>query len=255
MSKENSNVPAKMLFIAATHGNEGFSIPVLKKLEVEYPKNNWSYDWIVGNPQALAKNTRYIEADLNRSAPGNLNAPTYEERRAVEIMNEVQDFDVVVDIHGTESPCGLVKIICLATIENLCLAALFPDLINIIWYSSQSSTSGPLTQFTKRPGIEIECDMNDEATTEKLYQTLAKALVINQSLGWLQLITTLSDQEWFQVVGKQTMADSDPEAQELQPLETAEGTRYPFLSNQYRESQIFCYLLEKINIEAKLLSY
>lgn len=39
-----------LLFIAASHGDEGFSIPVLEKLEKNVPKEKYGYDWIIGNP-------------------------------------------------------------------------------------------------------------------------------------------------------------------------------------------------------------
>lgn len=251
MSRETLTNNSKLLFIAATHGDEGFSIPVLKKLEKEYPKAGWQYDWIVGNPRALKQNKRFTEKDLNRSAPGNLKGLTYEDRQAARLMSKSKKFDMVVDIHGTLAPCEIVKIIPLPSLENLALTALFPDLINVIWYSTQSSTSGPLTQFTQRPSLEIECDKNDAQMEVKLYRSLVQALEIKQSLSWLNLLNSLSQQEWFQVVGAQE--ESEPLLKELQPLETPDGIRYPFLANQYRTPAAF--LLKKIKIEELLLGY
>ncbi len=147
----------KLLFIAATHGNENFSIPVFKSLESEYPRNKWGYDWIIGNPKALNQGKRFTETDLNRSAPGDPNSSLYEERRAAELIETAQDYDMIVDIHGTVSPCGLVKIIPKPSIENLALASLFPELVNIIWYSARSLKKGPPVQFMAKPALEIEC--------------------------------------------------------------------------------------------------
>lgn len=240
---------AKLLFIAATHGDEDFSIPALERLEAEYPKSQWNYDWIVGNPVALKQGKRFTEADLNRSAPGDPNSPLYEERRAAELIETAQEYDMIVDIHGTVSPCGLVKIIPKPSVENLTLAALFPDLVNVIWYSARSLKKGAPVQFMAKPALEIECAMNDPETDAKLFQVLARALLIKREMNWMTLVASLADQQWFQVIGRaQTY---DPQAKELQSLATDRGTVYPFLTNQYRETPY--YLLKKIKIEDAFL--
>lgn len=238
-----------LLFITATHGEEGFSIPVLKRLEATYPKNVWGYDWIVGNPEALKQGQRFTKVDLNRSAPGDLSSPVYEERRAAELVEIAQNYDMIVDIHGTVSPCGLVKIIPKPSVENLTLTALFPDLVNVIWYSARSLKKGAPVQFMAKPALEIECAMNDTETEERLFQVLARALLIKREMNWMRLTASLADQQWFQVIGRaQTY---DPQAKELQPLETDRGTVYPFLTNQYRETPY--YLLKKMKIEDAFL--
>lgn len=240
---------AKLLFIAATHGEEGFSIPALKKLETSYPKNEWGYDWVVGNPKALEQGRRFTEADLNRSAPGDVNSLLYEERRAAELVEIADDYDMIVDIHGTVSPCGIVKIIPRPSLENLVMASLFPELVNIIWYSARSLEKGPPVQFMSKPALEIECAMNDSEMEEKLYQVLARALLIKREMSWMKLTQSLAEQQWLQVVGRAEAFD--PKAQELQPLETEQGTVYPFLTNQYRA--VPYYLLKKIKIEDAFL--
>lgn len=240
---------AKMLFITATHGDEGFSIPVLKKLEQSYPKNSWAYDWIVANPKALKEEKRFVDCDLNRSAPGDINSPLYEKRRAAQILNVSNKYDMIIDIHGTSSDCGLVKIIPKPSMENLLMASLFPDLINIIWYSIRSLKEGPLAQFMTKPSLEIECSINNPETEEKLYQTLVKSLLIKKEINWMQLTDSLLKQDWFKVIGRSKTFD--PESRELQALKTKSGIAYPFLTNQYTSSAY--YLLEKIKIEDTFL--
>ena len=240
---------AKLLFITATHGEEGFSIPVLKRLEAEYPKGEWNYDWIIGNQKAMEQGKRFTEYDLNRSAPGELSSTLYEERRAAEIIEIAQDYDMIVDIHGTVSPCGLVKIIPRPSVENLALASLFPDLINIIWYSARSLKKGPPVQFMAKPALEIECAMNDPKIEARLLQVLASALLIKREMNWMRLTASLANQQWFQVIGR--AQSYDPQAKELQPLESERGAVYPFLTNQYRETPY--YLLKKIKIEDAFL--
>jgi len=79
----------KILFIAATHGNEPIGVDVLQRLE----KTRTNFDWIIGNPKALAQNTRCFEGDLNRSAPGDAASPLYEKRRAKEILDLSKQYE------------------------------------------------------------------------------------------------------------------------------------------------------------------
>ena len=60
----------KILFISATHGEEGFSIKVLDGIERKYPKNLYGYERIVGNPKALRKKIRYVDSNLKHGIQG-----------------------------------------------------------------------------------------------------------------------------------------------------------------------------------------
>ena len=42
--------------MTATHGNEEFSIPVVKKLAKKF-----KFDWIISNPKALRQNKRFVQ--------------------------------------------------------------------------------------------------------------------------------------------------------------------------------------------------
>lgn len=91
----------KILFIVCTHGDELAG----HKLFQDYPygeTDKVSWKVIIGNPEAVSLNTRYIESDLNRSF-NSTHAHTYEEKRAQFLKRYFQDFDEVYDIHTTRS--------------------------------------------------------------------------------------------------------------------------------------------------------
>lgn len=91
----------KILFVVCTHGDELAG----HKLFQDYPygeTDKVSWKVIIGNPEAVALNTRYIETDLNRSF--NVQIPkTYEEKRAQLLKTYFQKFDEIYDIHTTQS--------------------------------------------------------------------------------------------------------------------------------------------------------
>ena len=101
----------KVLIIAATHGNELLGVRVYQKmLRVRSPLLE-HVDFIVGNPRAFAKATRYTESDLNRSY-GVKGTSGYEIQRARDIQSyiAITKPDLVIDMHTTncEQPTCLI---------------------------------------------------------------------------------------------------------------------------------------------------
>jgi predicted deacylase len=58
--------------------------------------------FIVANEEAMARNLRYVEEDLNRAFPGAPDADTHEARLAHELLAELRDC-VVFSMHSTQS--------------------------------------------------------------------------------------------------------------------------------------------------------
>lgn len=80
-----------MCVVTYTHGDEP-------------PPEEWKkYSSIIGNPRAKEAGVRFVQTDLNRSF-GVANPQSYEEKRAKELQKEIQGYDLVLDIHRTESP-------------------------------------------------------------------------------------------------------------------------------------------------------
>jgi predicted deacylase len=236
---------SKILFIAATHGDEAFSIPVLQELEKEYPKSEYSYDWIIGNARAIEHNVRFIDTDLNRSAPGNIQSNSYEEKRAAEIIEISQRYDIVIDIHGTKSDFGIIKILPYPSYPNLVLASLFREPRNVIWRSKQSKDRGPLVQFMHCPAIELECgDKTDPKTQKLLKETLIKFLHAANTQYSIRKHT--SNQEFYIVYDLESK-DKTPR-KDFQEIKIGKEIFHPFLAkNGYTD--ISYYKMRKITIE------
>lgn len=84
--------------VSCLHGNE-----TLGKEVIELLLNiNLTYHivYIIANEEAIIKNKRYIDMDLNRCFPGNING-NHEEKLAAEILKELSECDYVIDIHST----------------------------------------------------------------------------------------------------------------------------------------------------------
>ncbi|MEK7532332.1 MAG: succinylglutamate desuccinylase/aspartoacylase family protein [Patescibacteria group bacterium] len=167
----------RILFIAGTHGDEPIGSTLLKKLSNQGDVAAL-YESVIGNPRALAQNKRFIEADLNRAAPGDATSPVYEVARASELVELFKRFDYVVDFHETKANDHLVIIIPRLSRESLALALSFDIDKVLIWPPSSSLiTTGPLVQCTPF-GIEIECGTKSsfESTLRSIEEVTIKFL-------------------------------------------------------------------------------
>lgn len=98
----------KVLVIGGMHGNEPLGIELVRQLQNEPIEN---VDAIIANDEALAANTRFTDQDLNRSFPGSETSEAYEPKRASELTELCEQYDVVLDFHNTycpENDCGFV---------------------------------------------------------------------------------------------------------------------------------------------------
>lgn len=104
----------KLCVVSCLHGTEPYGLEVIKGLPASVP-------FVIGNPAALKRNVRFIETDLNRCFPGNPRG-TYEERRAVELLEILKPFSHVIDVHSSSNVCPLFGIITQPNSEKITFA-------------------------------------------------------------------------------------------------------------------------------------
>lgn len=234
-----------VLFIGATHGNEGFSLPVLEKLEREYPKKQFGYNWTIGNRKALSANCRFTDSDLNRSAPGNLKSPLFEERRAAQIMDISNGFDAVIDIHGTTADVGICTIIPYPSLQNILFSSILPIEKNVIWYAEESKSKGPITQYCKQPALEIECGPKySPIIASQLFEILEECLSRMQTINPLRWSKSIEEKQYFQVYG--SIPGRMEDLTDFQKYTLGAETFYPFLVNQYPD--IACFKMKQLSL-------
>lgn len=93
----------KILLNILTHGDELIGTKVSDAICVLYPSIVGNgLDIQIANEQAFRLKKRFVEKDLNRVFPGNPNG-SYEERRAYELTSILDKYELVIDVHSTES--------------------------------------------------------------------------------------------------------------------------------------------------------
>ena len=96
----------KILVVGGTHGNERTGVDTVLELK-RTPVVD--VDTLIANPRATKRCQRFIETDLNRSF-GVQNPKSYEERRALRLVNVLGQYDLIVEFHntGSRTTCGIV---------------------------------------------------------------------------------------------------------------------------------------------------
>lgn len=97
----------KFLIIGGLHGNEPLGIDLVSQIQ---KLNLSNIKAIYGDLEAIQKNVRFLDQDLNRVFPGKINGDI-EEKRAFEVTEICKGFDFILDFHNTHTPnndCGFV---------------------------------------------------------------------------------------------------------------------------------------------------
>lgn len=218
----------KTLVTVATHGDEGFSIPVVEKLA-----NNYQFDWQINNPKALNKNKRFIGADLNRSGPGSLKSKVLEEKLAYRIIKKASKYDQIIDIHGTASNTGIFIILSDPNWQNIELAKKL-NVENVVLWPSMNPV-GPLTQFIPN-SLEIECGPKNSAKTAACLEKVLSLFLKGEK--------PIVKQKYFIVTGYLKGVINKP-MKDFSPT-TYKGNKFvPLLVDQYKG--IKCYMMQKLN--------
>ncbi|MBU0661357.1 succinylglutamate desuccinylase/aspartoacylase family protein [Patescibacteria group bacterium] len=240
----------KTLFIAATHGDEGLGVAACQNLK----QTRNDFDWMIGNEPAYKKQVRYIDTDLNRSAPGNINSTSFEERRAADIIQKTKNYSYTIDIHGAKNKMGICLIVTKITKENLRLASYIDVETILIWPSITPEMQYPLSEYFPC-GLEIECgDKYNPNTTKQLTKILSTFLnTLEKKEQWTedQCIAMLKTKKIYTMYGTiETPKNTEKKKfRELKEI-TYNNERFtPVFIQTYKDyTNIFCYKLQKTTI-------
>lgn len=92
----------KIALVACTHGDEIIGLIIFNAIRAISSELLKPITLITANLRALELNKRFIDSDLNRVFPGIADGDR-EERLAFFLNTELNKYDIVIDIHGTNS--------------------------------------------------------------------------------------------------------------------------------------------------------
>ncbi len=109
----------RVLLVAGTHGNELSGIYLQKLIKDRLyvaDRSTFNTQCVLGNPEAVKQNVRYVETDLNREfALANQSSPaTQQETEIAQQFTQVhahQENQLIIDLHNTTSNMGATLIL------------------------------------------------------------------------------------------------------------------------------------------------
>jgi hypothetical protein len=150
--------------VGAIHGDEPCGARAIEKIRTEAPDVERPVKLVLANEEALDRDVRYIDEDLNRAFPGDPEGSTHESRLASAILQEVRDC-TTLSLHSTQSfgePFALVETVD-AVARSVC-----PRLPLDIVVETKGFTDGRLIQHPHV--LEVECGLQgSDAAAENAY--------------------------------------------------------------------------------------
>ena len=156
----------KILLLGGTHGDEKTGIKLVEEIK-KNPIDN--VEPFLVNKEAVKKNKRYIETDINRTA-GKKYPISQEEILANKIQKKFKNFDLIIDIHNSKTTgtfCGIV----VGKISNFQLEIL--KYFGFKFVVIMPKEGALITPSGKRGvALEISKDKKDKFNIEFLYKKL-----------------------------------------------------------------------------------
>lgn len=227
----------KLLIICATHGNERIGLEAAEELKKKGLTD--CFDMVIANQEALTKNMRFVDCDLNRSYPGKRESNLYEKRRAAEILGISREYEYVIDMH--EASSGMSDFIIIAKNK---LPDSFPvNLVDIDTMLLWPEPKGPLCEVIEN-AIELEFGVKNRNREEVIDKA---TIILEDFIGKIyageQKQTPISKKTYC-VYGELDVAEFQTDIATLEDfVETIiNGEKfYPLLVGQYLSDGIVCY--------------
>ncbi|MEI6378796.1 MAG: succinylglutamate desuccinylase/aspartoacylase family protein [Candidatus Falkowbacteria bacterium] len=105
--------PGKTLAVfAGVHGNETTGIKALKQVVKNIKIDAGTVYFVLANPEAIGKNVRQVDKNLNRCFFLGNKGRTAEDKRARELMKLLDKCEALLDLHASNNPNSIPFIIC-----------------------------------------------------------------------------------------------------------------------------------------------
>ncbi|PSP80064.1 succinylglutamate desuccinylase [Halobacteriales archaeon QS_1_68_20] len=145
--------------VAGVHGDEPCGVRAVEDLLANPPEVRRPVKFVVANEAAIDREMRYVQADLNRSFPGDADGETHEARLAAEITEELEGC-ATLSLHSTRSYADPFAVV--SGVDDL-VRRVVPALSVDAVVDAASFVEGRL--FASGGVVEVECGLqgSDEA--------------------------------------------------------------------------------------------
>lgn len=246
----------ELAVVAGVHGDEPGGVRAIDRLLEERPNVERPVKLVVANEEALERQVRFIDEDLNRAFPGDPDAKTHEGRLANRLVDELEGC-LTFSMHSTQShaePFAIVNGIT-DTATEIC-----PQLPVVAMVETSNFSEGRL--FSSIETIEVECGLQGSETAAENADRLTRAFLtavdalpgdtVRRDLPVFRLTDVIrKDQaKTYEVfVENFTQVESgNPFAAADGKKQVAEEAFYPILMSPHGYQDVFGYAAEKVDV-------
>ncbi len=242
--------------VAGIHGDEPCGVRAIERLLDDRPAVERPVKLVVANEEALERQVRYVDEDLNRAFPGDPDATTHEGRLADRLVEEL-DGCLAFSMHSTQShaePFAIVNGVSeIAT--DIC-----PQLPVSAVVETSTFSQGRL--FSSIDTVEVECGMQGTETAAENADRLTRAFLtavgalpgdtVSRELPIFRLTDVIpkTEADTYEVfVENFTEVDSgSPFAAADGETQVADEPFYPVLMSPNGYRDVFGYAAEKVDV-------
>ncbi|WP_121744627.1 M14 family metallopeptidase [Natronorubrum halophilum] len=246
----------ELAVVAGIHGDEPCGVRAVERLLDERPTVERPVKLIVANEEALERQVRFVDEDLNRAFPGAPDVATHEGQLAARLVDELEDC-LTFSMHSTQSHAEPFAIV-----NNVTETAktVVPQLPVAAMVETSNFAEGRL--FSEVETIEVECGMQGSETAaqnaDRLTRTFLTAVdaLPGDTVGRDLPVYRLTD-----VIGKEQASTyevfvenfavveaGDPFAAADGETQVAEEPFYPVLMSPNGYRDVFGYAAEKLDV-------
>lgn len=186
------------IILAGVHGNEKCGIKAMQKImpgvEIERGTVYWGY----GNLEAIEKDTRFSEVNLNRmfieSIVKEADKTSYEYKRAQELKPYLEKADVLLDLHASSIPDGRAFAICESSANDIVKFLPVDLVVSGFDKVEPGSTDGYMNSIGKT-GICLECGYLSDEKSDKIAEESIIAFL--KARGHISGYISVQDQSYI----------------------------------------------------------
>ena len=244
----------ELAVVAAVHGDEPCGVRAVERLLEEQPTVKRPVKLIIANEEALERQVRYVDEDLNRAFPGHPEAETHEGRLAYELARELEGC-LGFSMHSTQShaePFAIVNSLT-ETAREIC-----PQLPVTTIVETGPYAEGRL--FSEAETLEVECGLQGTDAAAENADRLTRAFLtavdalpgdtVRRELPVFELVSRIekdaADTYEVFVENFERVDRGDPFAAVDGEKQVASEPFYPVLMSPYGYRNVFGYTARKL---------
>lgn len=163
--KKVGKKPGKTLAIfAGTHGNEKAGVVALADMLDTIEIDNGTVYFVFTNPEAIKKDVRQIEVNINRCYTKDNNGDTVEARRALKLMEILDECDAFVDLHSSNTPGSKPFAICEEDMFPFVAPYVDVEIVSTGWDAIEAGASDGYVYQQGKPSLCLECGYAGESS-------------------------------------------------------------------------------------------